>query len=148
MELRKRPKINYSPLEDWNEIHVLARHWQSDLEFYGDEIRFLCGLIDKYFIWLSEDENINLVRALSEKLLKLSTERKELSEKISAHLSQLARVIENVFPREEAQFRNEHVQLESRLSDFLKTFREVKKQVFAVTEQVMEEEKLKRLLTP
>ena len=46
----------------WEDLYILAEHWESDLKFYSDDLRFLHHLVDKYFIWITKSENLELVR--------------------------------------------------------------------------------------
>jgi hypothetical protein len=64
MELRIRPKSDYIGTANWQQLYALTEHWKSDMEFYKYEIQFLKQLINKYFIWLVEDERINKIRVL------------------------------------------------------------------------------------
>lgn len=147
MELRVRPTVDYMHHADWSELYHLAKHWQSDMEFYRDELQFLRGLIDKYFIWLINDENIALIQAISGKLIKSGKQQEEISDKIQKHIQQLQELVDGALSDSTNQFRKAHAELEDDFTDFVKSFREVKRQVFATTEHVIAEEKLQRLLT-
>jgi len=147
MELRIRPKTDYLHQAGWQELYVLTKHWRSDMEFYSDELRFMCNLVDKYFKWLIKDENIGLVQTLTTKLIETDSRQKEIIEKIDMHLSHLDELIENSFLRDSQQFRDEHAILEDRMTAFITAFRKTKKEVFAITEQVMKTGKLQHLLT-
>ena len=56
----------------------------------------------------------------------------------------LAELIDDPFKYDSHKFRTEHEVLENEIAAFLKKFREVKKETFAVSEQVIEKE-VKRL---
>ena len=56
---RIRPKDNYINEASWEQLYVLTEHWKSDLVFYHKDLRFLHLLIDKYFMWISNKENID-----------------------------------------------------------------------------------------
>lgn len=62
------------------------------------------------------------------------------------HLHHLAELIDNPFAYDSQQFRTEHEQLEDDLAHFVKRFRENRKEIFKITEYVMETEKLTQLL--
>lgn len=145
-EMRIRPKSDYLHTASWEELHILSGHWLSDVAFYKDEIRFLDKLLDKYFIWLLKDDNIQLMQKLIDKIKRAETEAKRLDETIHKHIGRLEALIENAFSHDEQQFRNAHVQLENDLVAFIKELRLVKKEVFAITEKVIESEKLQHLL--
>ena len=62
-DFRNRPPGNYSTTASWEELHALTRHWVSDLRFYQDDLRFLHRLIDKYFIWITDQGNLHCLDA-------------------------------------------------------------------------------------
>ena len=132
----------------WEELYVLSQHWKSDLDFYKHEMKFLNKLIDKYFIWMTKDENIDKVRLIIVDLSKLAKQRALLAEALQKHLSHIARIMESAFTYDEQSFRDEHVELEEKIATLFKGFRKLKKEVFAITEHVMESERLKHLLIP
>ncbi len=56
---------------NWQELYILTDHWKSDLEFYKDDLRFLHHLIDKYIIWITKDDNLNLVKNIQKNLFEI-----------------------------------------------------------------------------
>ena len=68
---RNRPKGNYIHKADWQQLYRLTEHWKSDLQFYNDDLIFLHHLIEKYFMWISRKENIDMVR-LSKRMVSVS----------------------------------------------------------------------------
>lgn len=147
MELRIRPKSDYLHKASWEDLYLLTEHWKSDIEFYRDESRFLRTLVDKYFIWLIEDGNIQMVQLLSNKLSKIITQKKAIYDKLNKHLNHLEELIENPFSHDSTKFRNEHSKLEDEFTVFVKNFKVIKKEIFAMTKHVIEDEKLHHLLT-
>lgn len=147
MELRIRPKSTFLEDADWQQLFVLTEYWQHDSRFYEDELRFLRNLVDKYFIWLVREENLNKVQAVAKKLTEADHKHKELSSSIDKHLSYLAGIMKDPSAHNIGSFRSEHAELEDELAGFNKLMREVKRDVFALTEHVMETEKLQHLLS-
>ena len=70
-DFRNRPKDNYIQKADWQKLYILTEHWKSDLSFYKDDLRFLHHLIDKYFLWISKKENIDMMQNIEINLLKV-----------------------------------------------------------------------------
>ena len=68
MEFRTRPKSNYMLEAEWQELHALTIHWQSDVTFFGDELRFIDLLIDKYFTTLVDKNHIAITKDVTAKL--------------------------------------------------------------------------------
>lgn len=137
---------NNPPEKELSGLFILAEHWQTDLKFYADESRFLRSLIDKYFMWLIDDKFIDATKKMATKLLKLEKSRSQIEQQVAEHMKHLANLIQNPFPYDAQAYRDEHAGLESSLADFLKEFRIIKREIFLLTEQVIESEKVKHLL--
>lgn len=148
MELRTRPKSDYLYAADLSELYVLAEHWKSDMDFYKDELRFLHDLVDKYFIWLTSKENIDHTREVALRLRQAEEERSIVASGIRHHLHRIGQMIVGPAAGDEQDFREEHILLEDKMTDLVKNIRALKKEVFALTEHVIESEKLQHLLTP
>jgi len=110
------------------------------------EINFFKGLVDKYFIWITVKENINEVQHLMNILKHLSDEHEIIDKTITKHLNYIRLFIENEFSHDGQVFRAEHTILEDKLSVFYKALRETKREVFALTEKVLDDEKSEHLL--
>lgn len=136
--LRLRPSKDYISNASWEELHVLTEKWKSDLEFYNFELNFLHKLIDKYYIWLTNDELINDIEGAASRVFAADRARNTLSIKTLQHLRHLEEIIENEFPYNAQEFRQEHEELENKLASFYKNFKLLKKEVFSLTEQVLE----------
>ncbi|WP_264563531.1 hypothetical protein [Flavobacterium sp. N3904] len=144
--LSLRPKGDFTWTAEYKELYILTEHWQSDLKFYKDDLLFLYHLIDKYFIWLINKENLDEMRVLSSGLSEASTDCDRLLEKTSKHLAHLAELIDDPFKYDSHKFRSEHEELENEIASFIKKFRKIKKETFTDMEHVIEKEVKK--LTP
>ena len=138
---RSRPKANYISDADWQELYVLTEHWISDLSFYSDDLKFMHHLIDKYFIWISKKENIDMVREIEVGLNNMDNQCGSLLDRANKHLHHLAELIDNPFAYDSHKFRAEHEQLEDDLTSFVKDFRKNRKEVFTITKYVVDTEK-------
>ncbi|MDN3670531.1 hypothetical protein QWY93_14505 [Echinicola jeungdonensis] len=116
-------------------IYVLTEHWQSDLFFFDDEIKFLKLLMEKYFLWFIEEINIEYSRVLAGKLTSLEKRRAELVKKVSDHQKEISRPIQNNEKVVGAQLLDNHESLEVLWSNFIKDFRVVKKEMFRLAEE-------------
>lgn len=126
----------------WDELYVITQHWKSDLEFYRDDLRFLHHLIDKYFIWITKAENLILVKELKKELLELNCRSQDLLEKVAKHLIQLGYLVEDSNRPDSGIIITEHEHLEEELGTFVKLFRKNRKEVFKITEYIVDSEKL------
>ncbi|HUH46612.1 MAG TPA: hypothetical protein VLZ54_05615 [Arenibacter sp.] len=139
-----RPKGTYLNAADWQGLYVLTGHWKSDLEFYRDDLKFLQQLIDKYFIWMVRKESLDEVREIESDLVEIARKCDQLIKRTIKHLTHLADLVEA--PVDSPIFRAEHAGLEEDIAIFVKAFRTNRKEVFAITEHVMDTEKLSRLI--
>ena len=130
----------------WSALYIMAEKWQSELKFFEDELRFLKELIGKFFISLIEVGHIDHTKQLVDDLLDLEKKRKSLEKNIGKHLHQLTKMVESQFLQDTQGYKERHGQLETEMSEFLKNFREAKKELFHVTEEIMKSEKAKHLL--
>jgi len=133
-------------VEKWSQLAVLSRHWKADLEFFKDELRFLRHLLEKKLIWLMDDQNIEAVRKVINSILRLEKRRNALVANIEDHLGQLTALMQNPFATEHQKVEESHEETGRFLLDFLNEFRAAKKEVFVLTEAVLDSEKANLLL--
>lgn len=140
--LRFRPKDEYIKTANWEQLYVLAEKWKSDFEFYKFEHSFLKKLLDKYFIWISDDNNVLHVEKLASQIDKLELKRYLLNLQTIKHLRHIEEIIENEFAYNAQEFRDEHAELEEEIVAFNKEFKFLKKEVYRVTEYILESENI------
>lgn len=126
----------------WDELYVLTGHWKSDLEFYSDDLRFLHHLIEKYFLWITKTENLDLVKELNFELLQLTIEVNDIKKKVGQHRIRLGDLVENTKKADAGIVISEHEHLEEEMAAFVKSFRKNRQEVFKITEYVIDSEKL------
>ncbi|MBG6111153.1 hypothetical protein H4V97_002675 [Flavobacterium sp. CG_23.5] len=144
--LRYRPKGNFTWEAEWQHLYTVTEHWLSDLQFYKDDLDFLYHLIDKYFLWLAQKDNLAEMKELTTGLSGEIKEYDKLVQKTAKHLMHLSELIDDPFKYDSHQFRSEHEELENEIADFVKKFRKNKKETFAITEQAIKKEIKKRLM--
>lgn len=141
-DFRSRSKDKYIHESSWQQLYVLTEHWKSDLSFYKDDLKFLHHLIDKYFMWISRKEHIDMVREIEVNLLATDEQCVAILDRINKHLHHLAELIDYSFTNDSHTFRTEHAQLEDDIATFVKTFRSNRKEIFNITNYLMDTEKL------
>lgn len=144
---RNRPVDNYINEANWQQLYLLTKHWKSDLLFYKDDLRFLHRLIKKYLLWISKKENVDLVKEIEISLLIVDKQCTGLLEKTTSHLHHLTELIENPFAYDSHKFRSEHAALEDSLAHFVKDFRKNRKEIFSITEYIIDGEQLVKQFT-
>jgi uncharacterized protein YdcH (DUF465 family) len=145
-EMKPEPGPGLPEEELWTSFYSVAQHWQSDIKFFEDELVFFRLLIDKNLSLLIEASNIEQTRTMAAHVTKLEKDRVALADQISKHLKHIATLIENSFPQDARQLKDEHAKLESAFAEFVKNFRSVKSEVFKLNEQVVHSDKVKRLI--
>ena len=133
-----RPKDNFIMKAEWKQLYALTEHWQSDLLFHWDEIKFLFHLVNKYVMWLTRYEEVELVRENRKLLAEVRSECQKLLGKVETHLGHLSDLMENPFAHDSQTFREEHGELEEEIAVFAKHFRHAKKETFKITEDLMD----------
>lgn len=139
--LRVRPDNNFMQTADWEEIYVLGGHWQNELAFFRDELSFLDILVGRYLVWITTRENYNKAIKVSASIALLNKTQKHLSEKVTKHLKETADRIRSASSESDEALRLAHVNLEEELTQLTKDFKALKKEVFLITEQIIEDEK-------
>jgi hypothetical protein len=127
---------------EWKQLYALTEHWRSDLLFHQDEIKFLHHLLNRYVMWLTRYEEVEMVREIKKELSEVRKECQELISKVEIHLGHLADLMEDPFARDERTFREEHGELEEAIAGFVKNFRHAKKETFKITEHLIDSEEL------
>ncbi|PKP29227.1 MAG: hypothetical protein CVU01_01065, partial [Bacteroidetes bacterium HGW-Bacteroidetes-18] len=94
--------------------------------------------IDKYFIWISNKKDVDAVRKIDNSILETTKKCSDLLKRVEEHSTHLAGLMEDPFKYDSHQFRTEHQQLEDDVTNFVKVFRNNRKDVFEVTSLVVE----------
>ena len=145
-ELRIRPRSNYLQTANWQELYLLTKHWKSNIKFANYEINFFKGLVDKYFIWVKDKDQIIQVQHLVNIMKHLSGELENIDKTITKHLNYIRLFLNNNFSRDEEAFRGEHAMLEDKIEGFTKALRETKREIFTLTEEMLKNEKSDQLI--
>lgn len=145
-DFRSRPKGDFISTNDLGELYVLAEHWKSDLLFYKDDLTFLRKLIDRYFVFVSNDGDKHQVQKIGNEIIADEKECAALLQRTQDRMTRLARLIDGSLELDHGEFRTEQEVLEDDIAEFVKRVRENRRQVFAITEYVVERDKLTYLL--
>lgn len=145
-EFRIRPKSDYLHRATLEELYSLDEHWKSDMDYYKDEIKFLQDLTAKYYLWLEEEPEAEDLNKLIQSLRELNQTQEDLSAQVLKDMNEIEQLGENPFAYNEQGLRDERVQLEEDITNFIYDLRIVKKSIFEATERVLSHEKLQHLL--
>ncbi len=143
---KKTDGANFLSNGSWYQMYMLSKYWKSDLEFYRDDLHFLHLLIDKYFIWIVKPENLKIVEELKNKVAHLNLKSKDLIVKMSKHTIQLGYMVDSPNNGSIKTIKTEHEDLEQEIAEFVAMFRENRKEVFSITEYIIDSEKLASII--
>jgi hypothetical protein len=124
------------------QYYALSRQWKSDLEFFRIETAFLHRLLDDYFSRLLAPTYIERLKEAGKELYKLEKDESQANKLIDGQLTQLDLAAEAVIPEEKEILATKHLQLEQLMTCLTTAYREVKKHLFELVEQVINESKL------
>jgi hypothetical protein len=125
------------------QYYVIGRRWASDIEFFKIETAFLHCLLDDYFMRLCNPAYIDQLKHVGKNLLKLETEEYRADLLISEQLKNVELMTEDIIPENADELTENQVRLEYLMSNLIREYREVKKELFALVESAMRENKPK-----
>lgn len=128
--------------ELWRSFYALGQHWISDLKFFEDELNFFRILFDKNLSVLIEPINIDKTREMVSRITALEKHRVQLHDKVLKHAEHITLLIENSFSQDAQKIKDEHGKLEDAFVSFVKAFRSIKSEVFALTQRLATPKKL------
>ena len=131
--LALRPKGSYIFEADWISLYTLTKHWVSDLTFYGDDLKFIHHLLNKFYVWIFDEERSVEGAKIGRTLESLNLRREALFLQTQEHLTHLSDLIEDPFKYDAHVFRSEHAVLEEEIAHFVKDFRDCKKDTLELT---------------
>ncbi len=92
------------------------------------------------------EKNIDQTSTRVPHVIALENDRNSLVKKVETHGRHIAALVENPFAHNAQKYKSEHEKLESEFASFAKAFRNVKAEVFKITEKVFHSEKVKKLI--
>lgn len=129
--------------EQWSDLVAIAERWKSDVEFFHDELKFLHDLVNKHFTQLILNEDAGSARSIVSMLSEIRKRTEILFQDVQGHINHLTGLIENQFSHEATECKNEHAKLEIRMTNFVKDFRSIKKEIFSLARIILQLEKTK-----
>jgi hypothetical protein len=125
------------------QYYVICRRWASDIEFFKIETVFLHRLLDDYFVRLCNPAHIDKLKHVGKNLLKLETEEYRADLLITEQLKNVELMTEDIIPENAEELTVNQVRLEYLMTNLILEYREVKKELFALVESAMHENKPK-----
>ncbi len=134
--------INNTPLSARAIYYYLnARRWLADLEFFQVEVSFLQGLLDDYFIRLTDDiEFCKKLKGLRSQLFKLAKEIGNYRLQLNDHIHLIVPEAEHSIEREEI-LASRQVAFEIQIPKLTHEYRNAKRELFNLVGAIVRENK-------
>ena len=123
------------------QYYVIALRWVSDLEFLNIETDFLRKLINDYQVCLCDKTHFEKFKLTGNNLLKLEQDKNRAESLLTKQLKVVELMAEDIVPEKADDLTANQVQLEYLMADITNEFRIVKKELFALIENIMRENK-------
>ncbi|RFZ85309.1 hypothetical protein DYU05_06855 [Mucilaginibacter terrenus] len=121
------------------QYYVMARHWESDLEFFRIETDFLSHLINYNLKLVKAIFDTSTLRSLLGKINRLKQDEQAVAKLLAAQLQQLELMAEDIIPENVDEVKGKQVHLECLVAGLLKEYQAVKKSLFATIEHTLKE---------
>lgn len=143
----KQPNPKYIEWRSPEELHETSLYWISELKFIKDEQHFLEELIENHTLQLLSKTIFDKSKPIVETLSLSKKNIEPLLKKIINHHNELTILLDGIDqPVEEKKYKEEHRKLMVTVNDFLKEYREVKRNIFDLIKTIIKQSKQKRLL--
>lgn len=130
-----------------DELHAASQEWLSDLKFTLDEHRFFEDLITEYTSLLIKDDQFASSKALIEELDASKKQNIILIEAVQTHENELQVMLDGINElKKENAYTQEHFQLVTIISEFIKSYNTLKQNMFTVIKDLKKQDKQNRLI--
>jgi len=124
------------------EYYINARRWNTDLEFFKDEIDFLNNLLKEHFLRLAGTKRNAEISCLLGKLNELVNEKHQVKELLDHQLKDLELLAEDLLFEDKEAFAGKQAHLEYLVIDLIHEYRKIKSGVFVIVNQILAEKEL------
>jgi len=144
--MKKKLKKNWlGRLKNKEEIHQDSKEWISEIEFIQDEIRLLDRLLGSNYIECVELGYCEKVKELKLVIIQESSNGQTLFRIIIDHEKVLSELIENESIDSNVHYFEIHERIEREMFSFITTYKNLKKDIYDLIDEIMEKKKLKKL---
>ena len=129
------------------QMHDDSKEWLSELKFIRDEHLFFIDLITTFTMQLVDSKKFASNKEVIDTLNRSQKRNNSIIEAVKIHENQLQIMVDGVdeLAKENAYIK-EHRDLILVITEFLKEYQAVKKQLFTIIKNIKKEEKQKRLI--
>jgi hypothetical protein len=125
-------------------LYELSKQQLSDLVFLDDEIKFLKSLLFKHFMPMMHDKQINRVQLINTHLSQLGLLKANVSEELLSLQGHLRSNINGLVSQSIDFIKLGNERIEYELRDLNRSFRNIKKEIFALYKELPCEEAEKK----
>ena len=136
-------KTSVSTTTDFQTLYLEVEKWISKLLFYTDELKFLQNLLDRYFTEILEHENLDEMRESMMRLQDLKYRCDKLVIRTKRYRNNLTEAVDNKDLMAAENRLPKHRELHDDIANFSKGLNSFKKEIFFITELVLETKKKK-----
>jgi len=133
-------------LTEWEKMFREAEYIKSEMKFYSREMGFLHSLLDRYMLWLIEQESLSGLQMLNSKIKSTDEKCSELISKCDSLMNRLGLLIENPFTQDEHKVKESFTHILEEVKSFQNEVKQVKSEVFDHVAHTLRTEKARRLI--
>ena len=123
------------------QYYVIARRWASELEFFKIETAFFRRLLDDYSFRLSDQAYFEEFKRTGRELFELEEESARAGMLLIKQLKHVELMAEDIIPENAEELAINQVHLEYLMTNITRDYREVKKSLFQLVENVLKDNK-------
>jgi hypothetical protein len=116
------------------ELYLRANDWLDDIDFLDDELRFFKKILKLHF---SLPANAIRIEFVEKQLFRLELNKQMIRAEVINHREVLELLIKNLISLEEDNVRDQHRDLEQKLTELNILFKKFKSDFFHLTEDLM-----------
>jgi hypothetical protein len=135
---------------DWysaDELHKTSQDWLVELEFIKDEHLFFEDIVTSFTLQLIDELGFEKDVEIIDALNMSQKQNNSLIKEIKKHDKNLIIMVDSIDqPKEEREYKKEHRKLMTKVSEYLKEYKSLKTQLFAILTDIFKKEKQKRLM--
>ncbi|OAQ40265.1 hypothetical protein A5893_04745 [Pedobacter psychrophilus] len=118
-------------------LYKLNKRHITELIFFDDEVRFLKGLINKYFMHELKHEHINKSQMIHDRLSQLALIKSNVSRDALLHQENLHVKIKDINNHDFYFFKLESNRIVEEMKDLNRNFKHIKKEIFHISKEII-----------
>jgi hypothetical protein len=119
------------------ELYLISKHWISDLDFFGKELKFLENLLVRTFSGMLKQERYENIATIMLNVARIEHKRNEIKCSVLNYMHSLEPLIAKTSEHFDLSLVETHAQLEIEIGELLHSFQTIKQQIFKSTSEKM-----------